>query len=109
MPALDKGISMTRAKIRYLPESEELLRAVLSDGQVIDGISDDLDAFAAALFRAGVRHGEADCGDWRLPNCIGGRAVRINCVLAWLTQGRGMPEPLPDWPEDGGSDFPGAR
>ncbi len=88
---------MTRAKIRHLPESEDLLRAVLSDGQVIDGISDDLDAFAA------------DCGDWRLPNCIGGRAVRINCVLAWLTQGRGMPEPLPDWPEDGGSDFPGAR
>lgn len=35
---------------------------------------------ATALSRAGVRHGEADRGDWRLPNCIGSRAVRINQV-----------------------------
>jgi len=31
---------------------------------------------AAAL----LCHGQGDCGDWRLPNCIGSRAVRINQV-----------------------------
>lgn len=67
------------------------LHAELEGGGVVTGAVAELDAFAAALFAAGVRHGEADCGDWRQPGALMGHAVRLNHVLASLGQGRGMP------------------
>lgn len=89
-----------KAKIRQNEEGQ--LRAELESGQAIFGTTAKLDDFAAALFEAGVRHGEAMCGDWREEGSVLGHAVRLNHVLSCLTQGKGMPAPLPWLDEDDG-------
>lgn len=87
-----------RAEIRQNEEGQ--LRADLENGTSIFGTTAKLDAFAVALFDAGVRHGEAMCGDWREPGSVMGHAVRLNHVLSWLGQGRGMPPPLPSFDDE---------
>lgn len=81
-------------EVRTIGEQGQRLRAVCANGLVIE--SEEADYLAAALFAVGVRYGELRCGDWRLPCCAGVPAVRLNWVLARLSQGYPMPDPTPD-------------